>query len=143
MLIDWTNFSPCSALAGGALIGLAAGAFVLLLGRIAGVSGLIAGLIPPRRRDASWRLAFLLGLFVAPAVAGSFGLWSPPRLDASYALLAFGGLLVGFGSRLGSGCTSGHGVCGLSRLLPRSFTATCVFLFSGVAAVFVLRHFAV
>jgi len=143
MQIDWTHFTPWSGLAGGALIGLAASAFVLLLGKIAGVSGVLSGLLPPRRNDAGWRLAFLIGLFAALPIAGFLGASAAPQYLETDGLLALAGLLVGFGSRLGSGCTSGHGVCGLSRLSLRSLVATSLFMLTGFAVVFVRRHVAV
>lgn len=140
MQIDWTHFSPGSALLGGAVIGLAAGLAILLLGRIAGISGIIAGLIPLKREETDWRLAFVLGLIAAPLFAGLFYAPAPPEFTASYPLLALAGLLVGFGSRLGGGCTSGHGVCGLSRFSLRSLVATATFMSFAIATVFVLRH---
>jgi uncharacterized membrane protein YedE/YeeE len=140
MSIDWTHFSPGPALAGGALIGLAAGLLFLSTGRIAGISGILSGLIPPRRNDADWRVAFLSGLFVAPVAVGLLQAPAPPAFTADYGLLALAGLLVGFGTRLGGGCTSGHGVCGLSRLSFRSFVATAVFMVFAAATVFVYLH---
>jgi uncharacterized membrane protein YedE/YeeE len=140
MSIDWNSFTPMSALVGGVLIGIAAAAFVLLNGRIAGISGILAGLLKPRRGDMGWRAAFLLGLIGAPA---AYTLWnSLPtiRIDAGYGALVVAGLLVGVGTSYGSGCTSGHGVCGLSRLSPRSLAATATFMGVGFVTVFVLRH---
>jgi uncharacterized membrane protein YedE/YeeE len=139
-LIDWNSFTPMSALVGGVLIGIAAAAFVLLNGRIAGISGILGGLLKPRRGDMGWRAAFLLGLIGAPA---AYTLWnSLPtiRIDAGYGALVVAGLLVGVGTSYGSGCTSGHGVCGLSRLSPRSLAATATFMGVGFVTVFVLRH---
>jgi uncharacterized protein len=140
MQIDWAQFSPGSALIGGATIGLAAGLLIVVLGRIAGVSGIIAGLIPPRSGDADWRIAFLLGLFFAPILLALWRAPEPPVFSSSYEVLALAGVLVGFGSRLGSGCTSGHGVCGLSRLSMRSLVGTITFMLSAFATVFLLRH---
>jgi uncharacterized membrane protein YedE/YeeE len=140
MSIDWNSFTPMSALVGGVLIGIAAAAFVLLNGRIAGISGILGGLLKPRRGDMGWRAAFLLGLIGAPA---AYTLWnSLPtiRIDAGYGALVVAGLLVGVGTSYGSGCTSGHGVCGLSRLSPRSLAATATFMGVGFVTVFVLRH---
>ena len=139
-MIDWINFTPASALAGGALIGLAAGAFVLLNGRIAGISGIAGGLLRVARGDIGWRIAFLAGLIGAPLV---YGLMSPlpvPNVNAGTTMLVVAGVLVGVGTRLGSGCTSGHGVCGLSRLSLRSLVATITFMGVGFATVFVVRH---
>ena len=140
MNIDWTHFTPWSALAGGALIGLAAALFLLLNGRIAGISGVLGGLLKPRKGDVAWRAAFVLGLVGAPLVYGLFATLPVPEIEAGSAALIAAGLLVGVGTRYGSGCTSGHGVCGLSRLSPRSLVATVCFMGAGFAAVFVMRH---
>lgn len=140
MTIDWNAFSPGPALVGGALIGGAATLLLLLNGRIAGISGILGGLLSPRRGDLAWRAAFLLGLAAAPLL---YRLWRPLppiHFDAGYAVLAAAGLLVGIGTRYASGCTSGHGVCGLARLSPRSFVATAVFMAAGFLTVFVWRH---
>jgi len=138
--IDWNAFTPWAALAGGALIGAAAGMFVLLNGRIAGVSGILGGLLWPRAGDVLWRAAFLLGLVVAPLLYQTWRSRPAVQVDASYGVLAVAGLLVGVGTRYAADCTSGHGVCGLSRLSPRSLFATLAFMASGVLAVFVWRH---
>ncbi len=140
MQIDWQNFTPLSALAGGATIGLAAGLCALLLGRVAGVSGILAGLAPPRPGDVGWRLAFVAGLLAAPLAFALAWPVAAPEFDASAATLVLAGLLVGFGARLGSGCTSGHGVCGLSRLSPRSAVATATFMGAALLTVFFVRH---
>jgi uncharacterized membrane protein YedE/YeeE len=140
VIIDWNAFTPWASLAGGALIGLAAALFVLANGRIAGVSGVLGGLLAPRRGDIGWRLAFVLGLVGAPLVYALVTALPVPRIDASGPALIAAGLLVGVGTRLGSGCTSGHGVCGLSRLSPRSLVATLLFMGAGFLTVFVLRH---
>jgi hypothetical protein len=140
MTIDWMNFTPWSALAGGALIGLAAALFLLLNGRIAGISGVLGGLLKPARGDIAWRVAFVLGLVGAPLVYGLPAALPAPEIEAGNAALIAAGLLVGIGTRYGSGCTSGHGVCGLSRLSPRSLVATASFMGAGFAAVFVIRH---
>ena len=140
MAIDWMNFTPWTALAGGLLIGLAAAAFVLLNGRIAGISGILGGLLRPAQGDIAWRAAFLAGLVGAPLVYALFASLPAVRIDAGDGALVAAGLLVGIGTRYGSGCTSGHGVCGLSRLSPRSLVATASFMLAGFATVFVLRH---
>lgn len=140
MTLDWSQFTPWSALAGGVLIGLAAGMFVLLNGRIAGISGIIAGLMRPARGDLGWRLAFVGGLLCAPLVYARMAAWPAPQIDAGYGAIVLAGLLVGMGTRWGSGCTSGHGVCGLSRLSPRSLAATMAFMAAGFVTVFVIRH---
>ncbi|MEC5212910.1 putative membrane protein YedE/YeeE [Polaromonas sp. CG_9.5] len=141
MNIDWNQFTPWSSLAGGALIGLAAALFLLLNGRIAGISGVLGGLLKPVRGDIAWRAAFILGLVGAPLVYGLFAGLPVPQIDADYAALIAAGLLVGVGTRYGSGCTSGHGVCGVSRLSPRSLVATASFMAAGFATVFLIRHF--
>lgn len=140
MSIDWNQFTPWSSLAGGALIGLAAALFLLLNGRIAGISGVLGGLLKPVRGDMAWRAAFILGLVGAPLVYGLFAALPVPQIDADYAALIAAGLLVGVGTRYGAGCTSGHGVCGVSRLSPRSLVATASFMAAGFATVFVIRH---
>ena len=140
MTIAWNVFTPWSALMGGMLIGLAAAMFALLNGRIAGISGVLGGLLKPTRGDVGWRVAFIGGLVVAPLVYGLFAALPAVQIDASYLALVVAGLLVGVGTRYGAGCTSGHGVCGLSRLSPRSLVATLTFMASGFVTVFVLRH---
>ena len=140
MSVAWNEFTPWSALAGGALIGLSAAMFVLLNGRIAGISGVIGGLFKPVKGDVAWRAAFVLGLVGAPWVHALFAALPQPRIDASIVALVVAGLLVGVGTRYGSGCTSGHGVCGLARLSPRSLVATVSFMGAGFATVFVTRH---
>ena len=141
MSINWNAFSPWSALAGGVLIGLATAMFVLLNGRIAGISGVIGGLLKPMAGDVLWRVAFVAGLIVAPLVYGLVSVVPAVQIDAGYGALILAGLLVGAGTRYGAGCTSGHGVCGLSRLSPRSLVATAVFMVAGFVTVFVMRHF--
>ena len=140
MNIDWTHFTPWPSLAGGILIGLAAAAFVLFNGRIAGISGIVGGLLRPARGDVAWRLALLLGLVGAPLVYGLAAALPDTTVDADGFTLAAAGLLVGAGTRYGAGCTSGHGVCGLSRQSPRSLAATLAFMLAGFATVFVTRH---
>ena len=143
MTIDWSHFTPWAALSGGVLLGLASALFILLNGRILGISGILGGLIPPKRSDALWRLAFLAGIFTSPWVFKALApssLLSAPRIDAGVILLVIAGLLVGLGTRYGSGCTSGHGVCGLARLSPRSLIATFTFMAAGFAVVFIARH---
>lgn len=140
MAIDWTHFTPWTALAGGLLIGLAAAAFVLLNGRIAGISGILGGLLRPAQGDIAWRAAFLAGLVAAPLAYALFAALPEARTEAGDATLVAAGLLVGLGTRYGAGCTSGHGVCGLSRLSPRSLVATVAFMLAGFVTVFVLRH---
>lgn len=140
MSIDWNHFTPLAALAGGALIGIAAAMFALLNGRVAGISGVLGGLLRPAKGDIAWRAAFVLGLVGAPLVYLLFAALPKPQIDAGYGALILAGLLVGLGTRYGSGCTSGHGVCGLSRLSPRSLVATAAFMGAGFVTVFVTRH---
>ncbi len=140
MNIDWLNFTPWSALAGGALIGLAVSLFVVANGRIAGISGLLGSLLQRGSEGVSEKALFLLGLLVAPLLWGLFTALPQIEFQSGWLGLSVAGLLVGIGTRYGSGCTSGHGVCGLSRLSPRSMIATACFMFSGFATVFVLRH---
>lgn len=143
MTIDWTHFTPWTSLIGGVMLGIASALFILVNGRILGISGILGGLLTFKWRDSGWRIAFMLGMLAAPV---SFMLIVPaawihvPRIDASYVAIVIAGLLVGYGTRLGSGCTSGHGVCGLSRLSPRSLVATAGFMGAGFAMVYIMRH---
>jgi uncharacterized protein len=138
--IDWNAFTPYASLAGGVLIGVAAAMFVLLNGRIAGISGILGGLLKPTRGDAAWRVAFVVGLLIAPLLYVLVAEVPRPQIDAGYVALVVAGLLVGVGTRYGSGCTSGHGVCGLSRLSLRSLAATAAFMGAGFLTVYVTRH---
>lgn len=138
--LDWNHFTPWASLAGGILLGLASAAFILLNGRILGISGILGGLLRPRKGDTAWRLSFVAGLVAAPLLWSLFAAPVVPRIEAGPALLAVAGLMVGWGTRYGSGCTSGHGVCGLSRLSPRSLVATAAFMGAGFATVYALRH---
>jgi len=140
MFIDWNAFTPWHALMGGALVGTAAALFVLLNGRIAGISGVLGGLLRPVKGDVAWRAAFVIGLIIAPLIYVLFGSPPKPRIDADYGSILLAGLLVGVGTRYGAGCTSGHGVCGLSRLSPRSLVATVAFMAAGFVTVFAIRH---
>lgn len=140
MTLDWHHFTPWASLAGGLLLGLAAAAFVLLNGRILGISGIVGGLLRPQPGDTAWRVAFVLGMLAAPFVWQLAAALPEARVDAGWGTLIVAGLLVGAGTRWGSGCTSGHGVCGLSRLSPRSLAATLAFMGAGFATVFVVRH---
>ena len=137
------NFTPLASLLGGVLIGVGASAMLLLDGKIAGISGILGGVLRPVKGDTLWRICFLTGLLAGGLLlreslpgAFDFGLIRP------FPLLAIAGLLVGFGTRLGSGCTSGHGVCGVSRLSPRSLVATATFIFTGALVVYLLNHLA-
>ncbi|RRV24920.1 YeeE/YedE family protein [Pseudomonas sp. o96-267] len=140
MNIDWAGFTPWSALAGGALIGLAAAIFALANGRVAGISGLLGSLLQPQGEGRGEKAAFLVGLLLAPLLWGLFAALPSIHFETSSLGLIVAGLLVGIGTRYGSGCTSGHGVCGISRLSPRSMLATLYFMATGFVTVFVLRH---
>jgi uncharacterized membrane protein YedE/YeeE len=140
MTIDWNSFTPWHAALGGVAIGIAAAMFILLNGRVAGISGILGGLLRPVRADIAWRVAFVAGLVGSPLVYALFSAVPAPRIDAGYAGLVAAGVLVGIGTRYGSGCTSGHGVCGVSRLSPRSLAATAAFMLAGFATVYVARH---
>ena len=140
MLIDWNHFTPGLSLAGGVLLGLASALFILVNGRILGISGILGGLLIPKAGDVAWRVAFVLGLLAAPMLyAGLRGPWEV-RIEAGWGTVVVAGLLVGIGTRYASGCTSGHGVCGLSRLSPRSFVATVSFMAAGFVVVYLVRH---
>ena len=150
MQIDWIHFTPWSSLAGGLLLGLAAALLLLSSGRILGITGIVEGLLPPKAGDTAWRVMFVLGLLLAPVVAKGLlpaGTIGTPRIEASWALVVVAGVLVGFGTRYGgfgtrygAGCTSGHGICGLSRLSLRSLVATLSFMCTGFVTVFLVRH---
>jgi uncharacterized membrane protein YedE/YeeE len=135
------NFTPVSAAIGGALIGLSAVLLMLLTGRIAGVSGIFGGLLNLRSQDKDWRIAFIAGLILAPLIAAALGYgMASPKLPANWVVIVAAGLLVGVGTRLGGGCTSGHGICGIGRLSLRSIAATIVFMVTAVITVAVTRH---
>lgn len=144
MSIYWEAFTPWSSLAGGVLIGLAAALMVVLLGRIAGISGILGGLLQRATwgsvRQWGWRAAFVAGMLLAPLLWQMFAPLPAMQMPSNPVLIISAGLLVGFGTRLGSGCTSGHGVCGLSRLSIRSLAATLMFMATGMATVFIMRH---
>ena len=140
MTVDWTHFTPGSALAGGLLIGLSAAWLILFDGRVLGAAGVLGGLVPPRAGDWAWRASLLAGLAASPFAAQLFFAPARPTIEADAATLVVGGLLVGFGTRLANGCTSGHGVCGIARLSPRSFAATAAFMATGILTVFIVRH---
>lgn len=140
--VSMTEFTPIAALVGGALIGLSAMLLILAIGRIAGISGILAGCLTFARGDRAWRAAFIAGLVLSPlALVLPTGLLMPePAMPSSWVVVIVAGLLVGFGTRLGGGCTSGHGVCGIARLSPRSIVATCVFMAVAMVVVFISRH---
>jgi uncharacterized membrane protein YedE/YeeE len=141
MHIDWFSFTPIPSLFGGILLGVATTLYVLLHGRILGISGIVAGLLPPKEGDRDWRIALILGLISAPFWAALiFGIRPIVVIDTNWFLILVSGLLVGFGTQYSSGCTSGHGICGLSRLSLRSLVATLLFMGAGFLTVFVSRH---
>lgn len=141
MQIDWFSFTPIPSLFGGMILGVAAALYVLLHGRILGISGIVSGLLHPKMGDWSWRLAFVLGLLTSSFLAALvFGILPVIEVDTGWLTVIIAGLLVGFGVQYGSGCTSGHGICGLSRLSPRSLVATLSFMAAGFLVVFVIRH---
>jgi uncharacterized membrane protein YedE/YeeE len=135
------NFTPVSAAIGGGLIGLSAALLMLLTGRIAGISGIFGGLLDPGNNDKGWRIAFIAGLILAPVISGWIGYAMPaPRMPASWTVIIAAGLLVGFGARLGGGCTSGHGICGVARWSDRSIAATVIFMLVAILTVALTRH---
>ncbi|MFA0813109.1 YeeE/YedE family protein [Microbulbifer epialgicus] len=140
MTIDWAAFTPATAFAGGALIGLASALLMAFNGRIAGISGIVGGILEGPASGIGWRLAFIVGLLIAPMIWQLFSAMPSIEIESSFPTLVAAGLLVGIGTRYGSGCTSGHGVCGLSRLSPRSLIATILFMATGFITVFVVRH---
>ena len=140
MTIDWTSFTPWSATIGGVIIGIAAAMLVLLNGRVAGISGIVGGLLRPSFPDLTWRAAFVAGLLVSPILYAMIATLPPIDIESGYPVIVIAGLLVGIGTRYGAGCTSGHGVCGISRFSLRSVVATAVFMLAGFATVYVVRH---
>lgn len=141
MQIDWLAFTPGPAFFGGILLGAAAALYVVLHGRILGISGIVSGLLSPKEGDIDWRLSLILGLLSAPFLASIFfDIHTITVIDADWFALILAGVMVGFGANYGSGCTSGHGVCGLSRLSPRSLVATLSFMSAGFLIAFVIRH---
>ena len=141
MTIDWQYFSPYAAFAGGLMIGLASMMLIVLLGKIAGISSILGGLLQPNMAGhRMWRVAFILGLLLAPSVYRLFMPYPAVQIEAGTPALVVAGLLVGIGTRYGSGCTSGHGICGISRLSLRSIVATLGFMLAGFVTVYVLRH---
>jgi uncharacterized protein len=141
MQIDWISFTPIPSLLGGVILGVAAALYVLLHGRILGVSGIVSGLLHPTLTDSAWRVSLVLGIISASFLAALFfGIFPVIEIDSDWTVIVIAGLLVGFGANYGSGCTSGHGICGLSRLSPRSLIATLSFMGAGFLTVFILRH---
>ena len=138
--MEIVNFTPVPALIGGALIGLSSVLLMLLVGRIAGISGILGGLLPPVGGDTTWRLAFIVGMMLGGLGFVYLGDVSSIVVEADMPLLIVAGLLVGFGTRLGSGCTSGHGICGVGRISPRGIVATVIFVAVAMVTVFVTRH---
>jgi len=139
-MVDLTEFTPFSSFVGGIIIGLAAVLLLLTNGRIAGISGIIGGLLQKKSNDQVWRIVFILGLVLSPFLYTIFQPLPPLSIQTPTPIIIIAGVLVGFGTRLGSGCTSGHGICGLSRLSGRSFIATFVFMLAGFITVYI-KHF--
>lgn len=140
MAVNWLEFTPWTSFAGGLMLGLAAVILLLFNGRIAGISGIVAGLLKPSSNDVAWRVVFLAGVILAPLVYSLFAPLPGVKVEASMPVIVIAGLLVGLGTRYGSGCTSGHGICGLSRRSPRSMVATLAFMLAGFMTVFITRH---
>jgi uncharacterized membrane protein YedE/YeeE len=141
MQIDWMTFTPVPSLLGGMILGIAAALYVLLHGRILGISGIVSGLLHPNLSDSAWRVSLIFGLITAPFLAALFfGIFPIIEIESDWIAIVIAGLLVGFGAQYGSGCTSGHGICGLSRLSPRSLVATLSFMGAGFLTVYVIRH---
>jgi len=140
MSIEWTAFTPWAATLGGVVLGAAVALLLLVNGRVAGISGIVGGLLKPLPGDIGWRLAFVAGLLLSPLLYTVFAGAPPIAIDASYPVMTLAGVVVGVGVRYGGGCTSGHGVCGISRLSPRSLVATVSFIATGFATVYALRH---
>ena len=140
MSIDLASVTPGLSLSGGLVVGAAAAVLVLFNGRIAGISGILGGLLGTPQKDAGWRVAFLAGLIGAPLLASLLGNPIEPDIQAGWGEILVAGFLVGIGTRYASGCTSGHGVCGISRGSIRSLVATATFMASGFLTVFVSRH---
>jgi uncharacterized protein len=139
-MIDWQNFTPVDAASGGVLIGVAVAILLFFNGRIAGISGILGGLFNFKKHDTAWRLAFLAGLVFSASIWRLVADLPAIQLDASLSTIFVAGILVGVGTSFASGCTSGHGVCGLSRISPRSLVATLIFMTTGMVTVFVVRH---
>ncbi|MBQ0535448.1 YeeE/YedE family protein [Providencia huaxiensis] len=143
MTIDWANFTPLSAAVGGVLIGLAAAILLVFNGRIAGISGILGGLLKPTKGDTAWKLAFIIGLMSAPMLFTWLAYTPEVNIATSTPILVLAGLFVGFGSRLGSGCTSGHGICGMARLSRRSIVAVLLFMIVAFVTVALANHFGI
>ena len=139
-MIDWQNFTPVDAASGGILIGVAVAILLFFNGRIAGISGILGGLFNFKKHDTAWRLAFLVGLAFSASIWSLVAGLPAIQLDVSLSTTFVAGILVGVGTSFASGCTSGHGVCGLSRISPRSLVATLIFMATGIVTVFVVRH---
>jgi uncharacterized membrane protein YedE/YeeE len=139
-VIDLAHFTPGASLVGGLVLGAAAAVLLLFNGRIAGISGILGGLLAPLRKDVGWRLAFLAGLIGAPMLASALGHATEPEIQAGWGEILVAGFLVGIGTRYAAGCTSGHGVCGLSRGSVRSLVATLTFMAAGFITVFIRHH---
>lgn len=141
MSIDWVNFTPVSAAIGGVLIGVAAAILLIFNGRIAGISGILGGILKPAKGDTAWKVAFILGIIISPLLFMWVAYTPEVNIAASTPVLIIAGLLVGFGTRLGSGCTSGHGICGMARFSRRSIVAVLIFMVVAFVTVAISNHF--
>lgn len=140
-MINWSEVSVINSLIGGVIIGAGASILILFNGKIAGISGIVGGLLQPKKNDIAWRVMFIMGILISPIIYSVFHPLPTITIDANTTMIIIAGLLVGFGTRYGSGCTSGHGVCGMARLSPRSIIATISFILAGAGTVFLLRIF--
>ncbi|WP_374444780.1 YeeE/YedE family protein [Providencia sp.] len=141
MSIDWVNFTPVSAAIGGVLIGVAVAILLVFNGRIAGISGILGGILKPVKGDTAWKVAFILGIIISPLLFMWVAYTPEVNIAASTPVLIIAGLLVGFGTRLGSGCTSGHGICGMARFFRRSIVAVLIFMVVAFVTVAISNHF--
>lgn len=143
MTIDWGNFTPMSAAIGGVLIGLAAAVLLVFNGRIAGISGILGGLLKPTKGDTAWKAAFIIGLMIAPILFVWLAYTPEVNITTSTPILILAGLFVGFGSRLGGGCTSGHGICGMARFSRRSIVAVAIFMVTAFVTVGLVNYYGI
>jgi uncharacterized membrane protein YedE/YeeE len=139
IMINWVEATPINSLIGGMLIGAAAAMLILFNGKIAGISGILGELLRPKKNDTAWRVMFLLGLVISPLIYSSVHPLPVVTVNANSFMIIIAGVLVGVGTRYGSGCTSGHGICGIARLSPRSILATITFILAGAVTVLLSR----
>ena len=138
-MINWAELTITNSFLGGILIGVAASVFILFNGKIAGISGIVGGLFRPKKNDFAWRVMFILGLVISPIIYNLISPLPTVTINTSKGVIVIAGVLVGLGSRFGSGCTSGHGVCGVARISPRSILATISFILSGAITVAIIK----